>query len=234
MTPRTWTSAPAARAKPAASRPIVPGPSTSTRDPVARPRCLGRPQRVGSRLDHRPGDVVDGVGQRVQRGDGHRQLLGQRSRPAAADPDLGAVSQTCWRPERHRSAVAAAEHRVAGDPPAEPVRLDALADRADDPAPLVTEAHRVGGMAVVQVGHVAGVELDVGAADADAGDVDDGLAGRRLAAAATSSTTHTPGPVMTSALMSRQGVRRPARATPTRAVYRWPERGVRSSRYRSR
>jgi hypothetical protein len=73
-------------------------------------------------------------------------------------------------------AGAAAEHGIAGHPAAEPGRIDLRADLGDDAAPLVADADRVGGLAAVQVGHRAGEELRVRAADPGALDVDDDLA----------------------------------------------------------
>ena len=59
--------------------------------------------------------------------------------------------------------------------------VDAVTDLDHHAAPLVSEPHRELGLAVVQVGHLAGEELDVGATDADPVDVDHDLArgGRR-------------------------------------------------------
>src|SRR6266536_2947598 len=74
-------------------------------------------------------------------------------------------------------APAAAQHGVAGDPAAHPGRVDALADRGDRPAPFMSWPHRIFRVALVQVGHLAGEELDIGPADAGQLDVDDGLAG---------------------------------------------------------
>ena len=53
-----------------------------------------------------------------------------------------------------------------------------VADGADPAGPLVAGPQRVLGVAEREVRHVAGVELDVGAADADPLDVDDELARR--------------------------------------------------------
>jgi hypothetical protein len=75
-------------------------------------------------------------------------------------------------------APAAAQHGVAGDPAAEPRPVGVVAHRGDGPAPFVARAHRVPGVALSQVGHLAGEELDVGAAHAGPLDVDHGLAGR--------------------------------------------------------
>src|SRR5262249_25641147 len=74
-------------------------------------------------------------------------------------------------------AAPAAEHGVADDVPAEPCRIDVRADRGDHARPLVADPQRVAGLAGVQVVHIAGEHLDVGAADAGPGDVDDDQAG---------------------------------------------------------
>ena len=54
--------------------------------------------------------------------------------------------------------------------------VDARPDRGDHAAPLVPEAHRICGMSLVQIGHLAVPELDIGAADAGSENVDDRLA----------------------------------------------------------
>ena len=72
-----------------------------------------------------PSGVVDGVGQRVQRGGRDRELLGERAGPAAADARPRAGSRRRAGARQAAAAVPAAEHGVAGDPPAEPGRVDA-------------------------------------------------------------------------------------------------------------
>src|SRR6202035_1706592 len=76
-------------------------------------------------------------------------------------------------------ARAAAQHGVAGGAPAHPARVDVVADAADGSAPLVAEPDRVRGVALMQVSHLTGEELDIGAAHADPLDVDDHLPPRR-------------------------------------------------------
>ena len=51
--------------------------------------------------------------------------------------------------------------------------LDAVADRRDRAHPFVTEAHRETRVTVVQVGHVAPEEIDVGATHANPLDIND-------------------------------------------------------------
>jgi hypothetical protein len=77
------------------------------------------------------------------------------------------------------AAGAAAEHGVAGDPAADPARVDPLARRRDGPGPLVAEPDRELGVAVVEVGHLAGEELDIGPAHPGPLDIDDDLTGPR-------------------------------------------------------
>ena len=72
-------------------------------------------------------------------------------------------------------AMAAAEHGVAGHATSQPGRIDAGADGGDHAAPLVPETQRIACVALVQVGHLTGPELDVGAAEAGSMYVDDDL-----------------------------------------------------------
>ena len=146
--------------------------------PAASSAAPRRAQRVAARLDQRaeharrrrPGSACSDAGR-------HGDLLGQRAGPAAADADLVPVLAHVLAARAAAAADAAAEHRVARDPPAEPGRVDAGADaRRPCPHHSWPEPHRVRGVALVQVGHLAGEELDVGAAHADPLDVDDDLA----------------------------------------------------------
>ena len=92
-------------------------PGTEDQQAIARVQ-LGAPdsaQGVTAGLDHGAGDVVHDVGQGHQRGGRHRELLGQCSGPAAADPDLGAVLAQVLASGPAAVAAAAPEHRVAGD-----------------------------------------------------------------------------------------------------------------------
>ena len=177
--PARWTSMPSDPAIIAASRPMVPGPYTSTREPgpasVARTARMALPPgstRAPATSSTESGSACSAVA-------GHEQLLGEGSGPVAADPDLVAVRAHVLAAAAAQPAVSAAEHRVAGDPSSEPARVDAVADRAHDAHPLVAEPQREVRVTLVQVGHLAGEELDVGAADADAMDVDDDLPGPR-------------------------------------------------------
>ena len=90
-------------------------------------------------------------------------------------------SQTLCRPERQRrqcpqpSMVSPVTRRPrhAASTPAPTV--------ATTPDPLVAQPHRIRGVTLVQVGHLAGEELDVGTADPDPVDVDHHLPGVRPA-----------------------------------------------------
>jgi hypothetical protein len=72
-------------------------------------------------------------------------------------------------------ALSAPEHGVAGHATSQPGRIDAGADGGDHAAPLVPETQRIACVALVQVGHLTGPELDVGAAKAGSMYVDDDL-----------------------------------------------------------
>ena len=113
----------------AASRPIVPGPSTSTRlpapaPPPGRPAARCRPARPGRRPT---ASTVSGSACSAEAG------TGSCSASAPGQPPRMPISKrsahTCCRPSRQRRQLPAAEHRVAGDAPAEPGRVDAVADR---------------------------------------------------------------------------------------------------------
>ena len=180
---------------------MVPGPSTSSRSPGSSAAACTARSALPPGSTIAPSASSTDVGQRLQGPYGHRQLLGERARPAVADADLVAVGAQVLAAARAPVAVPAAEHRVAGDPGAEPALVDALADAGDRAGPLVADPHRVARLAGVQVGHVAGEELHVGAAHARAFDVDDDLARRSGSGRGTSSTSACRGPVMTNARM---------------------------------
>ena len=146
------------------------GAGSEDQRPVARPRraaASGGAQRVAAGLHERAEERVDGV-----RAAGAATTPGRpaarRARPAEPPrtPTSRRCSQTCWWPRTAAPAGAVAEHGVAHDPAADPGRVDARAHGGDGPGPLVAQPQREGGVAGVQVGHLAGEELDVGAADA--------------------------------------------------------------------
>src|SRR5690606_1648235 len=126
-------------------------------------------------FDKRARDIVDGVGQTLQRRHRHGEPLGERARASASDPDLGARLAHVLSAVPTASALRASEHGVARDARAQPGRLYAVADRRDDAAPLVADAHGKRRMPAVEVAHLAREELNVRAADTGAHDIDDGL-----------------------------------------------------------
>ena len=174
-----WTSAPWARREQRDEQADRARPEHQQPVPRRQRRRPDGPQRVAARLDQGPGRRVDRVRQRVQRRGRHQPA----ARPGRRATRRGCRSRSGPRtraaPAQAAAAPAAAEHGVAGDPPADPGLVDAVADGGDGPAPLVPEPHRVFGVALVQVGHLAGEELHVGAAHTDPLDVDHDLARRR-------------------------------------------------------
>ena len=109
-------------------------------------------------------------------------------------PTSSRWSQTCCCPRRQRRHVPSPIIVSPVTRRPDPRRIDALPHLGDHARPLVAEAHRVRRVALVEVGHLAGEELDVGAADADPFDVDDRLARRRRPGGGTSSTWYRRGP----------------------------------------
>ena len=93
-----------------------------------------RAQGVTAGLDQGAERVIDVVGQRPQCAHRHRELLGERARTTAADADLGAELAHLLVPGAAPAAGAAAQHRVSGDAAAEPLRVDAVAERRDGAA----------------------------------------------------------------------------------------------------
>ena len=192
---RGRTSRPAGRWSP--DRAPATGPRRAVRRPP-RPAGRCRPARPA------PRDRVDGVGQPVQRADRNGELLGEGAGPSAADADLLPVLRTraggpagsagrCRRPAWCRPS-----------PGGRPTRVDARRPPRPPCRPLVAEPHRVGGVALVQIGHLAGEELHVGAAHADPLHVDDGLARMPAIGRGTSCTSYLPGAVRTNARMVRE------------------------------
>ena len=114
----------------------------------------------------------------MERGDRHCHLLGERAGEATSNADLVSVLADVLQALEAAPAVAAAEHGVASRAAAQPGRVDLIADGRDGSRPLVSEPHRIFGVALMQVGHLTGEELNVGAAHTDAFDVDDDLSGR--------------------------------------------------------
>ncbi len=104
-------------------------------------------------------------------------------------------------PTEAPTAHSTAEHGVPGDAAAEPGGVDAVADLGDRPHPFVTDPHRVGRDAIMEVLHLAGEELHIGAADPGAVNVDDHIAGGGDRALHLPHL-RVPGPVTTSALIA--------------------------------
>jgi hypothetical protein len=117
----------------------------------------------------------------VQRPSEDGNLLGQRTRSPVPDPDFIAVVAHVLMPPLAPAAAAIAHHHVAHDAATDPRGVHALADGCHHARPLMTEAHRIGRMPRVEIGHLAGEELNIGAADSNPFDMDDDLAraGRR-------------------------------------------------------
>jgi hypothetical protein len=116
----------------------------------------------------------------VQRGGRDGQLLGQRTVAATADADLLPLLAHMLVPAPAAPADPVAEHRVAHDAAPDPGRVDAVAHGGDGARPLVAQPHREARVPLVQVGHLAGEELHIGAAHPDPLDVDDHLPRSRL------------------------------------------------------
>ena len=167
VTPSRCTSAPVARKNIAVSSPIVPGPMTNTRSPGTEAAARAGAEGVAAGLHESAEHGVDAVREEVQRRRRDREVFGQRASATAADPHLGAAFAHVLHASSAAAAGAVTEHGVAHHASAEPCRVHTVADRFDDPTPFVAEAHRIVRVALVQVGHVAGEELRIGAADAD-------------------------------------------------------------------
>ena len=147
-------------------------------DPIARPElgALDGPQRVAGGLDERAESSIHVVGQPVQRGRGHRDLLGQGARPAAPDADLLPEFAHVLVAAPAATTPPAPEHRVAGHAAADPGGIHSRAHARDRAHPLMADPHREVRVPLMQVRHLAGVELHVGAADPRPLDVDDDVA----------------------------------------------------------
>ena len=107
------------------------GPGAENQQPIARRQAGGpyRPQRVAARLDHRAGGVVDASGSANSAGAGRRVCSASAPANPPRMPISNAVCADVVPPGPAALAVPAADHRVAGDPAAEPARVDAGADR---------------------------------------------------------------------------------------------------------
>src|ERR1700677_2073242 len=147
-----------------------PRPRAKARDGSVLPsRCTSAPAARKNMAVSRP--IVPGPSTRTP-------SPGQAAGPAVGDPDFLPARTDVLLTATAPPAGAVAEHGVAHDPAADPAGIDAGTDGRHPACPLVTESHRIGRMPVVQVGHLAGKELHVGAADSDALHIDDGFTGR--------------------------------------------------------
>ena len=97
-------------------------------------------QRVAAGLDERGGGDAHVLGDLVRESRGDQHLLGERPGPAVADADLEPVRADPVMAGEAVLAVAAAEHRVTGDPLADPCLVGGVADRDHPAGPLVAEA----------------------------------------------------------------------------------------------
>src|SRR4051794_21976661 len=104
----------------------------------------------------------------MQRRGRHRKLFGKRTVAAAADADLLQVLAHVRVTAPASSAHAITQHGVPSDPFADPGAVDTLPDSRDRARPLVAEPNRIPGVALFEIGHLAGEELGVRAAHTDA------------------------------------------------------------------
>ncbi len=107
-------------------------------------------------------------------------MLSERAGPAIANADLIPVGADVLPAAEAPGAVAAAEHGVAGDPAPDPGLVDPITNGGDGSGPFMPNPDGVLRLTGFQVRHLAGEELDVGAADAGPFHVDDDPAGPRL------------------------------------------------------
>jgi hypothetical protein len=73
-------------------------------------------------------------------------------------------------------ALSTAEHGVTGGATTDQSFIDRIPDGGDGAAPFMAEADGIGLEALLQILHLTGEELDIGAADADPLDIDHDLA----------------------------------------------------------
>lgn len=97
--------------------------------------------------------------------------------PIASNSDLVSRRAEVVTTASATVTASTAQHRVACDSLAHPGRVDAFSHCSDPARPFVSDPQRVVGLALVQIGHLPGVELGIGAADANPFDVDYYLAG---------------------------------------------------------
>ena len=152
------------------SRPIVPGPRTSSAVPPAARRPRGpraarcRPARPARRQRRRPRPAAP-CSARTGTASCSASAPGQPPRM----PISNRSAQTLCRPRRQRSQCP--QPSIVSPVTRRPSQAASTPSptRRHDAAPLVPEPQRVAGVSLVQVGHLAGEELDVGAAHARRG-----------------------------------------------------------------
>ena len=164
----TWP--PSNRSCPARGR--VLGPPAQPRRP-APPAARCRPVRPMLRALHRPSPAGRAASRPARPVARPVPRAGRRGRR----PPAG--SRRCAGGRAAASADPVPEHRVAHHAPADPRRVDAVTNRRDRAGPFVAEPHRKPRLTLVQIGHLAGEELDVRTAHPHPFDVDDRLAGSR-------------------------------------------------------
>ncbi len=173
--PETVTSAPCSRATCAARSPIGPGPVTRTRSPG---EITGGSQRQLQM--HASGSISVAARSESAAGARWRFLAGTIRRgakaPSTNEPiDRRSRAEVAAAVPAHRAGAARREVRLRDDPPTDPGRVGAVADRADDAAHLVSHRHGR------RTGELGRLDVEVGAADAGAEHVEERLARARRA-----------------------------------------------------
>jgi hypothetical protein len=74
-----------------------------------------------------------------------------------------------------KCAAATAEHRVSGNPLAQPLAVSLGTDFNDSADPLMSKTNGERGEALLDVRHLAGIQLDIGATNADSFNFNDEL-----------------------------------------------------------
>src|SRR4051794_32047080 len=111
--------------------------------------------------------------------DGDGELFGERAGSSAPYSHFLALLADVLAAAQASATRPVAEHRVAHDPATDPGTVGVSAHRGHGAAPFVAQPDREVRVSLMEVRHLSGEELDVGAADPDAVHRDYGLAGRR-------------------------------------------------------
>lgn len=163
--PRTWTSAPAARRNSAVKEPIAPPPSTRTRSPEPTAAAWAARQALPPGSTSAPSTGSTASGSTCSEVTGTASLSAKEPGRPPADADLLPILAGVLPTSAAASAGPVPEHGVADDPAADLGRVDPGTDLRDPAAPFVPEPDRVGGVALMQMRHLAGEELDIRAPD---------------------------------------------------------------------